>query len=103
MPMENRQLDSILKQRPLQRDGLMMMKRNKKFNHQFGVYGFDLNSDQKNYRDLQKFLRRNLNFCCKWDRETFFPKETLVKAGGGLSSLYVDSKLEGMGLGRLDA
>ena len=67
---------------------------------------FDLNSDQKNYRDLAKtFSEKELKpFAAEWDRETFFPKETLVKAGElGFLSLYVDSKLGGMGLGRLDA
>ena len=67
---------------------------------------FDLNSDQKNYRDLAKtFSEKELKpFAAEWDKETFFPKETLVKAGElGFLSLYVDSKLGGMGLGRLDA
>ena len=67
---------------------------------------FDLNSDQKHYRDLAKSfsdkeLRPN---AAEWDKEAFFPKETLMKAGElGFLSLYVDTNLGGMGLGRLDA
>ena len=67
---------------------------------------FDLNSDQKHYRDLarsfsDKELKPN---AAEWDKEAFFPKETLMKAGElGFLSLYVDTNLGGMGLGRLDA
>ena len=67
---------------------------------------FDLNSDQKNYRDLAKnFSDKELKpFAAEWDKESFFPKETLNKAGElGFLSLYVDTNLGGMGLGRLDA
>ena len=67
---------------------------------------FDLNSDQKNYRDLAKnFADKELKpFAAEWDKESFFPKETLTKAGElGFLSLYVDTSLGGMGLGRLDA
>ena len=67
---------------------------------------FELNSDQKHYRDLAKIfsdkeLKPNAG---EWDKEAFFPKETLMKAGElGFLSLYVDTNLGGMGLGRLDA
>ena len=67
---------------------------------------FDLNSDQKHYRDLarsfsDKELKPN---AAEWDKKAFFPKETLTKAGElGFLSLYVDTNLGGMGLGRLDA
>ena len=67
---------------------------------------FDLNSDQKNYRDLAKsFSDKELKpYAAEWDKEAFFPKETLKKAGElGFLSLYVDTNLGGMGLGRLDA
>ena len=67
---------------------------------------FDLNSDQKHYRDLAKsFSDKELKpNAAKWDKEAFFPKETLMKAGElGFLSLYVDTNLGGMGLGRLDA
>ena len=67
---------------------------------------FDLNSDQKNYRDLAKnFSDKELKpFAAEWDKESFFPKETLNRAGElGFLSLYVDTNLGGMGLGRLDA
>ena len=67
---------------------------------------FDLNSDQKHYRDLAKsFSDRELKpNAAEWDKEAFFPKETLKKAGElGFLSLYVDTNLGGMGLGRLDA
>ena len=67
---------------------------------------FDLNSDQKNYRDLAKnFSDKELKpFAAEWDKGSFFPKETLNKAGElGFLSLYVDTNLGGMGLGRLDA
>ena len=67
---------------------------------------FDLNSDQKNYRDLAKsFSEKELKpFAAEWDREAYFPKDTLTKAGElGFLSLYVDNDLGGMGLGRLDA
>ena len=67
---------------------------------------FDLNSDQNNYRDLAKsFSDKELKpFAAEWDKEAFFPKETLTKAGElGFLSLYVDTNLGGMGLGRLDA
>tara|TARA_X000000368_G_scaffold59014_1_gene41724 strand:- start:6350 stop:7510 length:1161 start_codon:yes stop_codon:yes gene_type:complete len=67
---------------------------------------FDLNSDQKHYRDLSKnFSDKELKpFAAEWDRQAFFPKETLTKAGElGFLSLYVDTSLGGMGLGRLDA
>ena len=67
---------------------------------------FDLNSDQKNYRDLARnFSERELKpNAAEWDKEAFFPKETLNKAGElGFLSLYVDTNLGGMGLGRLDA
>ena len=67
---------------------------------------FDLTSDQKNYRDLAKnFSDKELKpFAAIWDKEALFPKETLNKAGElGFLSLYVDSNLGGMGLGRLDA
>ena len=67
---------------------------------------FDLNSDQKHYRDLAKtFSDKELKpNAAEWDKEGFFPKETLMKAGElGFLSLYVDTSLGGMGLGRLDA
>ena len=67
---------------------------------------FDLNSDQKHYRDLAKsFSDKELKpNAAEWDKEAFFPKETLMKAGKlGFLSLYVDTNLGGMGLGRLDA
>ena len=67
---------------------------------------FDLTSDQKNYRDLAKnFSDKELKpFAGIWDKEALFPKETLNKAGElGFLSLYVDTNLGGMGLGRLDA
>ena len=67
---------------------------------------FDLNSDQKHYRDLAKsFSDKELKpNAAEWDKEPFFPKETLKKAGElGFLSLYVDTNLGGMGLGRLDA
>jgi alkylation response protein AidB-like acyl-CoA dehydrogenase len=67
---------------------------------------FDLNSDQKHYRDLAKsFSDKELKpNAAEWDKEAFFPKETLMKAGElGFLSLYVDTDLGGMGLGRLDA
>ncbi len=67
---------------------------------------FDLNSDQNNYRDLAKsFSDKELKpYAAEWDKEAFFPKETLKKAGElGFLSLYVDTNLGGMGLGRLDA
>ena len=67
---------------------------------------FDLNSDQKHYRDLAKsFSDKELKpNAAEWDKEAFFPKETLMKAGElGFLSLYVDTNLGGMGLGRLDA
>ena len=67
---------------------------------------FELNSDQKHYRDLAKsFSDKELKpNAAEWDREAFFPKETLMKAGElGFLSLYVDTNLGGMGLGRLDA
>ena len=67
---------------------------------------FDLNSDQNNYRDLAKsFSDKELKpYAAEWDKEAFFPKETLTKAGElGFLSLYVDTNLGGMGLGRLDA
>ena len=67
---------------------------------------FDLNSDQKHYRDLAKsFSVKELKpNAAEWDKEAFFPKETLMKAGElGFLSLYVDTSLGGMGLGRLDA
>ena len=67
---------------------------------------FDLNSDQKHYRDLAKsFSDKELKpNAAEWDKEAFFPKETLMKSGElGFLSLYVDTNLGGMGLGRLDA
>ena len=67
---------------------------------------FELNSDQKHYRDLAKsFSDKELKpNAAEWDKEAFFPKETLTKAGElGFLSLYVDTNLGGMGLGRLDA
>ena len=67
---------------------------------------FDLNADQKHYRDLAKsFSDKELKpNAAEWDKEAFFPKETLMKAGElGFLSLYVDTNLGGMGLGRLDA
>ena len=67
---------------------------------------FDLNSDQKHYRDLAKsFSDKELKpNAAEWDKEAFFPKDTLKKAGElGFLSLYVDTNLGGMGLGRLDA
>ena len=67
---------------------------------------FDLTSDQKNYRDLAKnFSDKELKpFAAICDKEALFPKETLNKAGElGFLSLYVDTNLGGMGLGRLDA
>ena len=67
---------------------------------------FDLNSDQKHYRDLAKsFSDKELKpNAAEWDKEAFFPKKTLMKAGElGFLSLYVDTNLGGMGLGRLDA
>ena len=58
------------------------------------------------YRDLAKsFSDKELKpNAAEWDKEAFFPKETLMKAGKlGFLSLYVDTNLGGMGLGRLDA
>ena len=41
---------------------------------------FDLNSDQKHYRDLAKsFSDKELKpNAAEWDKEAFFPKETLI-------------------------
>ena len=67
---------------------------------------FDLTSDQKNYRDLAKNFSGNelKPFAAGWDKNEHFPIETIKKAGDlGFLSLYVDSSLGGMGLGRLDA
>ena len=67
---------------------------------------FDLTSDQKNYRDLAKNFSDNelKPFAAGWDKNEHFPIETIKKAGDlGFLSLYVDSSLGGMGLGRLDA
>ena len=67
---------------------------------------FDLTSDQKNYRDLAKNFSDNelKPFAAEWDKNEHFPVETIKKAGDlGFLSLYVDSSLGGMGLGRLDA
>ena len=67
---------------------------------------FELNSDQKHYRDLAKsFSDKELKpNAGEWDKEAFFSFLTLTKAGElGFLSLYVDTNLGGMGLGRLDA
>tara|TARA_B000000532_G_scaffold51506_1_gene39365 strand:+ start:8724 stop:9884 length:1161 start_codon:yes stop_codon:yes gene_type:complete len=67
---------------------------------------FDLTTTQKEYRDLARnFSEKELKpYAAQWDREAFFPKETLSKAGElGFLSLYVDTNYGGMGLGRLDA
>ena len=67
---------------------------------------FDLTSDQKNYRDLAKNFSDNelKPYAAEWDKNEYFPIETIKKAGDlGFLSLYVDSSLGGMGLGRLDA
>lgn len=67
---------------------------------------FDLTSEQKEYQELaNNFSAKELKpYAAKWDKESFFPKETLAKAGElGFLSLYVDTSLGGMGLGRLDA
>ena len=67
---------------------------------------FELTSDQKNFQNLAKdFSEKELKpHAARWDKEEEFPLETIKKAGDlGFCSLYVDTDLGGMGLGRLDA
>ena len=67
---------------------------------------FELTSDQKNFQNLAKdFSDKELKpHAARWDKEEEFPLETIKKAGDlGFCSLYVDTDLGGMGLGRLDA
>ena len=67
---------------------------------------FELTSDQKNFQNLAKdFSDKELKpHAARWDKEEEFPLEAIKKAGGlGFCSLYVDTDLGGMGLGRLDA
>ena len=57
---------------------------------------FDLNSDQKNYRDLAKtFSEKELKLAAEGQNSS---QRNLSKAGElGFLFLYVDSKLGGMG------
>ena len=67
---------------------------------------FELTSDQKNFQNLAKdFSDKELKpHAAHWDKEEEFPLEAIQKAGDlGFCSLYVDTDLGGMGLGRLDA
>ena len=67
---------------------------------------FELTSDQKNFQNLAKdFSDKELKpHAARWDKEEQFPLEAIQKAGDlGFCSLYVDTDLGGMGLGRLDA
>ena len=66
----------------------------------------DLNNDQRAIiESVEKFASDNIiPNALKWDKESFFPKNTFKQAGDlGLAAIYVDEKDGGLGLSRLDA
>lgn len=67
---------------------------------------FNLNEDQQAYADLAKqFAEQDLApFAAKWDKEHYFPKEVIQKAGElGFCGLYANEEAGGLGLSRLDS
>ena len=54
---------------------------------------------------LLKFASDNIvPNALKWDKESFFPKNTFKQAGDlGLAAIYVEEEDGGLGLSRLDA
>ena len=66
----------------------------------------DLNNDQRAIiESVEKFASDNIvPNALKWDKESFFPKNTFKQAGDlGLAAIYVEEKDGGLGLSRLDA
>ena len=59
---------------------------------------FDLNSDQKNYRDLAKnFSDKELKpFAAEWDKESFFPKITKISEIDGPLYELINKNLIGL-------
>ena len=67
---------------------------------------FNLTGDQMVFKDLAKqFAEAELApNAAQWDKESFFPVETIKAAGNlGFCSLYASEKIGGLGLSRLDA
>lgn len=67
---------------------------------------FNLHEDQQAYADLAKqFAEQDLApFAAKWDKEHYFPKEVIQKAGElGFCGLYANEEAGGLGLSRLDS
>lgn len=67
---------------------------------------FNLTEDQTAFQDLAKqFAEAELvPNAAQWDKESFFPVETIKAAGNlGFCSLYASEKIGGLGLSRLDA
>lgn len=67
---------------------------------------FNLTEDQQAFADLAKqFAEQELApHAAEWDREHFFPKAVIQKAGElGFCSLYTPEQYGGMGLSRLDS
>ena len=66
----------------------------------------DLSQDQRAIiESVEKFASDNIvPNALKWDKESFFPKNTFKQAGDlGLAAIYVEEKDGGLGLSRLDA
>ncbi|MGI5310059.1 acyl-CoA dehydrogenase family protein [Rheinheimera sp. WS51] len=67
---------------------------------------FNLTEDQQAFADVAKqFAEQELApHAAQWDREHFFPKAVIQKAGElGFCSLYTPEQYGGMGLSRLDS
>ena len=66
----------------------------------------DLSQDQRAIiESVEKFASDNIvPNALKWDKESFFPKNTFKQAGDlGLAAIYVEEEDGGLGLSRLDA
>ncbi|MGB3810009.1 MAG: isobutyryl-CoA dehydrogenase [Parvibaculum sp.] len=67
---------------------------------------FELGDDQRAFQDMARaFAAEELEpFAADWDRDAFFPVETLRKAAAlGLAGIYVKEDVGGSALTRLDA
>lgn len=72
----------------------------------FGFGSFSLSNEQREFQELALSFAKNklLPFSAHWDRQHFFPVDTLREAAGlGFGGLYVAEDVGGIGLSRLDA
>lgn len=67
---------------------------------------FNLSDEQKAFQDVAlQFAKNEMEpFANEWDKNDFFPREVLKKAGDlGFGGIYVSDEYGGTGLGKLEA